>query len=50
MKLLADEKAQVGTESLIAIAIAVVAAIGVGYYLKTFVTNKVQPEVNEKLS
>ena len=49
MKLLRDQRAQGSTEILLVLGLAVVAAITVGFFLKNFVTQQVQPEVQGKL-
>ncbi|HLC79955.1 MAG TPA: hypothetical protein VJG83_06075 [archaeon] len=49
MKIFSEEKAQGGTEALALLGVAVVVAITVGFYLKSFVTEEVQPEVEEKI-
>ncbi len=49
MKVFKEEKGQGATEILLVLGLAVVAAITVGFFLKNFVTQQVQPEVQGKL-
>ena len=49
MKMLEDEKGQGSTEVLLVLGLAVVAAITVGFFLKNFVTQQVQPQIQQKL-
>ena len=44
-----EERAQGSTEILLVLGLAVVAAITVGFFLKNFVTQQVQPQVQQKL-
>jgi len=47
MSLVCEEKAQGSIEVLMILGLAVVAAVTVGFLLKNFVTEEIQPEVNE---
>ena len=49
MKVLKEERGQGSTEVLLVLGLAVVAAITVGFFLKNFVTQQVQPEAKGKL-
>ncbi|HIH10243.1 MAG TPA: hypothetical protein HA254_06285 [Candidatus Diapherotrites archaeon] len=48
MSILHEEKGQGSTEVLLVLGLAVAAAITVGFYLKNFVTQEIQPEVENK--
>ena len=45
LQLLSEEKAQTGIEVLIALGLAVMAAVTIGLYVKSVVTEKAQPEI-----
>jgi uncharacterized protein (UPF0333 family) len=44
-----EQKAQGSTETLLALGLAVVAAVTVGFFIKNYVTEKIAPEVEEKI-
>ena len=48
MKIMEEEKAQGSTEILIALGIAVLAAIVVGAWVKSIVTENAQPEITSR--
>ncbi|VVC00851.1 Uncharacterised protein [uncultured archaeon] len=48
MKVLTEEKAQGSVETLLVLGVVVTAAITVGYFLKTFVTKDIQPQVTTR--
>ncbi|HLC92197.1 MAG TPA: hypothetical protein VJH23_00655 [archaeon] len=49
MKVIWEEKGQASTEVILVLGLAVVAAITVGFFLKNFVTQQAQPQVQQKL-
>ncbi len=49
MRIVQEERGQGATELLLVLGLAVVAAITVGFFLKNFVTQEVEPQVGEKL-